>query len=186
LGKRKNLTGQVFGRLTAIERIIPSEGGPKRRRSRYLCQCECGNKITTEGSRLTAGACLSCGCLRFESLRDRNRLRPFEWLFNIFTSASDRRDIPHSLTYEDFLIFTKINSCHYCSFPIEWPEYSRSKGPEREAYYLDRIDNNVGYTPANCVVCCSRCNMGKGDSFSYEEWKHIGKAIRDFREMRAA
>lgn len=57
---RKDLTGQIFGLLTAIE---PTE---KRNRGSVIwkCKCQCGN--FTEGSvlNLTRGDKLSCGCLQ--------------------------------------------------------------------------------------------------------------------------
>lgn len=54
------------------------------------------------------------------------------------------------------------------------------------AYYLDRKNNDRGYEKGNLVVCCTRCNRGKSDQFSYEEWVEIGKTIRQLREGMAA
>lgn len=55
-----DLIGQTFGRLTVIERYNgekPYDG------SFWVCQCECGNIITTSGKRLRSGQTQSCGCL---------------------------------------------------------------------------------------------------------------------------
>ena len=35
---------------------------------------------------------------------------------------------------------------------------------------MDRKDNNKGYEKDNVVPCCWRCNNGRGNLFSYEEW----------------
>lgn len=53
--KRKDLTGQTFGRLTAIE----YKGNGK-----WLCQCQCGNTIEVFTENLTSGHTKSCGCLK--------------------------------------------------------------------------------------------------------------------------
>lgn len=55
-----DLKGQVFGRLTVIERDTDFHpyGG-----SFWKCKCQCGNIITTSGKRLRSGHTTSCGCL---------------------------------------------------------------------------------------------------------------------------
>lgn len=62
----KDLTGQKFGRLTAIERIAE-----KHKRTKYLCICDCGNKKNVESINLTTGNVKSCGCLKSETIKDR-------------------------------------------------------------------------------------------------------------------
>jgi hypothetical protein len=57
----ENLTGQKFGRLTAIR-----PGGKKGGRTAWLCRCECGNECTVSSSNLKSGAVKSCGCLKEE------------------------------------------------------------------------------------------------------------------------
>lgn len=60
-----DLTGQRFGRLTAVERT------DKRLKTSYLwrCQCDCGRSCTVSASLLTGGQVKSCGCLQDESRR---------------------------------------------------------------------------------------------------------------------
>ena len=57
---KENLTDKVYGRLTVIEQaedyILPNG----RRRSRWLCKCECGNETIVEGSKLKNGHTRSC------------------------------------------------------------------------------------------------------------------------------
>ena len=55
---RLKLKGKKFGKLTVIEEL-PS----KNLESKWLCQCECGNKIEATGWHLTKGIVQSCGCL---------------------------------------------------------------------------------------------------------------------------
>ena len=49
---------------------------------------------------------------------------------------------------------------------------------------LDRIDNSKGHTKENVVVCCKDCNWIRGDRYTLEEMKIIGKAMRSIRRMR--
>lgn len=66
MSKLVDLTGKQFDRLTVIKRApdyIQSNG---RKRTMWLCMCECGNYITVDGEHLKSGATKSCGCLQRE------------------------------------------------------------------------------------------------------------------------
>lgn len=64
MGKRiADLTGQVFGQLTAEEKIGVDKGG----RSTYRCSCSCGKTTKVDASRLIRGHTKSCGHLADES-----------------------------------------------------------------------------------------------------------------------
>jgi len=60
-------TGQVFGKLT----VLSFAGVGDRKKSMWLCQCECGNKATVMSTHLSRGSTKSCGCLRGNSVKDR-------------------------------------------------------------------------------------------------------------------
>ena len=62
MGKRIDLTGHKFGRLT----VLDFYGSDKRRESIWRCQCECGNITNVLGSNLRKGYTKSCGCLQKE------------------------------------------------------------------------------------------------------------------------
>ena len=70
--KVKSLSGKQFGRLKVLQRT----DNDKWNRARWICQCECGNVITTTSRCLIGGFSTSCGCLRkervIESLRKNN------------------------------------------------------------------------------------------------------------------
>ena len=63
----KDLTGQRFGKLTALERL-----DEKSNRS-YLwrCVCDCGNEVTVRANALTSGNTKSCGCAKREAQQER-------------------------------------------------------------------------------------------------------------------
>ena len=48
MGKYLDLTGQVFGRLTALTQVIPLLGG----RAKWICICECGTKTLVQTGHL--------------------------------------------------------------------------------------------------------------------------------------
>lgn len=65
----RDLTGQRFGRLTAIKLINNDDFG-KNKGAWWLCKCDCGKEIITKGTSLTAGYTKSCGCYSKEVLRN--------------------------------------------------------------------------------------------------------------------
>ena len=160
----KDITGQRFGKLK-VESFshVTKTGG-----SYWNCVCDCGNKTLTRARVLKNDHKRSCGCLVW--------LRPFESLYNFLIKTSTFRGVENSLSYEDFLEFTKISNCHYCNALVTWAEFNINKN--RSAYNLDRKDNNLGYVKDNCLVCCRRCNSGKGKYFTYEQWFEMTKPFR--------
>ena len=57
LGKGRDLSGQTFGRLTAIEPV-----GRQNRKVVWRCRCECGAMVDVKSDNLTGGHTTSCGC----------------------------------------------------------------------------------------------------------------------------
>lgn len=69
----RDYTGQVFGRLIAIERVVgkyKSYNGLYQ--VRYRCVCQCGKEITVPTGKLQSGNTKSCGCLNLEKIMARN------------------------------------------------------------------------------------------------------------------
>lgn len=64
-------------------------------------------------------------------------------------------------------LITSRLTCHYCSKPVLF-HYSVSREPRQ--WTLDRIDNSLGHTLSNCVVCCLDCNLRRKttDKVKYE------------------
>lgn len=64
-----DLTGQKFGKLTAIKYDHKSKG-----KIYWLCECECGNTHVVAASNLTSGKTKSCGCLS-KSVKKTKRVK---------------------------------------------------------------------------------------------------------------
>ena len=73
-----DLTGEKYGRLSVLQFVGRSKTGD----SKWLCQCECGNKTTVQAKNLKNGKTISCGCFRTEKLKQRRS-------FNVFDISGD-------------------------------------------------------------------------------------------------
>lgn len=161
------MVGQTIGKLKVLE-FVPhhSKSG-----SHYKVICECGVGKIVNGSHMRKGRTLSCGCKRFQENVTERRKRPYESLYNLFSKNKHVE-----MSYEEFLTFTE-RPCHYCNVALAWQKYSVVS----TRYMLDRKDNTKGYVVENCVPCCRDCNYGKGNRYTYEEWKVIVNALTEYR-----
>lgn len=181
---------QVNFDSTLILRTVKRPRGSNQRLIPYY-ECKC----TTEGcSNITyrdvnrslkwSGYCRPCSNRK---KLEKARLvpnpadgEPYEALYNSLRKLCKEKNKDITLTYEDFRdIAEKHNECHYCKSEVKFAIRNISKNGSR--YNLDRKDNSVGYTKDNCVPCCWRCNNGKGDRFSYEEWYGMTEYFRKIK-----
>lgn len=167
-----DLNGKTFVNWT----VLNEETTRRKGKIYWFCKCKCGRQRAVLSESLLSGKSKSCGC-------DKPGLRakPFEHSYRRLKDSCNKRNINLTLTYKDFLNIIKIGKCHYCNNELKWNPY-RHKHNDTAAYQLDRKDNNDGYTVENCVPCCKRCNWGKGDQFTYEEWKQVGELIKTWRK----
>lgn len=56
--------GYKYGRLTIIKEVEPDIYRDRKLR-KFLCQCDCGNKVEVRLERLRSGSTQSCGCTRY-------------------------------------------------------------------------------------------------------------------------
>lgn len=167
--------GMTYGKLTVIgDSYISTQG-----HINYLCECSCGNIISTTGSRLKNGTVQSCGCLKKEQTRQMGKNRKGKshlekgeagknHLYNQYKNAAKKRNIEFLLTKEE-LIQVSSKNCYYCGIP---PSQIMNKKYEIGSYIyngIDRVNNSIGYTKDNCVPCCKQCNRSKSD-LSLEEF----------------
>lgn len=77
----KDITGQKFGRLTAVENTDKKKNGAYL----WLCKCDCGNEKMVRADNLFGGGTQSCGCLYIERFGEGHRLWEVEGtsIFNI-------------------------------------------------------------------------------------------------------
>lgn len=166
-----NLTGQIFTRLTVIEKVENNKWGDVQ----WLCRCICGNEVIVRSYNLKSGASKSCGCLQKEIVKKIRILPKGEGAFNnlyySYKEHARKRNIEWNLTKKQFKILTKGN-CIYCG--IEPLQVNHPKRHNGDYIYngIDRVDNNKGYIIDNCVSCCGYCNWAKKDKSQKEflEW----------------
>lgn len=64
--RRADLSGEVFGRLTVLERIDDHVTPSGTKHPKYACRCLCGTTVEALGTNLKAGKVKTCGCMSAE------------------------------------------------------------------------------------------------------------------------
>lgn len=138
----KDITGQRFGRLTAIKRI---EG---KKPTYWLCECDCGNRKEIQLNNLTTGNSKSCGCLSKEHHVIKHNASNTR-LYNIYLAIKNRCLLKSCSNYERYG-GRGIKVCQEWIDNFEnFREWSISNG-YNDQLSIDRIDNNGNYCPENC------------------------------------
>ena len=144
-----DITGQTFGRLTAISKQSDKSG-----RSSYLCKCSCGCEKVVSASNLRTGKTYSCGCARIErakaiaeSRKNEDALRntPLYQRWATMIQRCHNKNNPSFKNYGDRGIFVCEN------WRNSYHAFLDDMGfPPTPKHTIERIDNNQGYSKCNC------------------------------------
>ena len=80
----KDLTGQVFGRLTVLYRAEDYISSSGKHIPKWHCRCECGNEVNVLSSKLKDGSTRSCGCYHRNQLSAANKTRVIDLTGRVF------------------------------------------------------------------------------------------------------
>lgn len=107
----KDLTGQKFSRLTAIQYIDKAKSG----HARWLYRCDCGTEKILSSNPVTQGKTCSCGCLdREKHLTNPNRRTHGEHgtrLYRIWKAMKTRCTNPNSEDYQKYYGSKGVQIC---------------------------------------------------------------------------
>lgn len=139
MAKIKDITGQKFGRLTALYRLHNYH----KPYSYWLCVCDCGNLTEVYLGSLQKGVSTSCGCFVKKHGKSHSPLYR-NWL-SIKTRCYNKTD-DHYIDYGKRGIKVCDEWLHDFQAFYDW---SMNNGYHR-GLTIDRIDVNGNYEPSNC------------------------------------
>ena len=140
-----DLTGQRFGRLTAIRR-----SGHCGKKTTWECVCDCGNVTTVITNDLTCGNTRSCGCLDAEvaSAKFRTHGLTQSKLYNVWCGMKQRCYYPKHIRFK----YYGARGIGICD---RWHDFQNFYDDMASGYKpglsIERIDVNGNYEPSNCT-----------------------------------
>lgn len=144
-----NLIGCKFGKLTVIDRAENTNGN----KARWICKCDCGKEkqksVTTYD--LKSGKVKSCGCLYFESNKERNKKHGLKHtrLYKIWSTMKRRCNCSNANEYKNYG-GKGIKVCDEWANDFQtFHDWAMSNG-YADNLTIDRIDVNGNYEPLNC------------------------------------
>ena len=148
MGKpRLNLVGRRFGKLNVIARIEPPIG-----KTRFVCDCDCGNKTVATGIDIKSGNTTSCGCVKkvigyTSNLKHGGASGKFTGAYRAWRSMKQRCLDKNCKAYADY----GAKGVTVCQQWIDsFESFLSDMGERPNGYSLERINVFDGYHPANC------------------------------------
>ena len=181
MSKFIDLTGQRFGRLTAVELVKINN------HSYWLCKCDCGKETLSQKGHLTSGHKRSCGCLHDDLSRER------------LTKMNMTHGESNTRLYK---IWTDIKKRCYCktfwaydryggrgiALCKEWHDYTAFRdwcmvNGYADDLTIDRIDNNGNYKPDNCRWVDRKTQANNKSNVIHITYKNETKTITEWSEL---
>lgn len=152
----KDLTGQVFGRLTVIARSEDVFQGNGKRKVCWLCRCQCGKEHVTRGEYLRSGGTTSCGCFHKEMVGKLGKeLGPTRGTHRMSYSAEascwkhmiQRCTNPNNDRWDRY----GARGIRVCERWGKLENFLEDMGQQPyPGATIERKDNNGNYEPSNC------------------------------------
>ena len=152
--KTEELIGQRFGRwvIAAYAGTKPCGKTGRSRERQFHCRCDCGTERIVLSRSLIHGVSKSCGCAWKDAIMAALTTHggtlggKKSKTYDVWTAMRQRCMNPNHPTYS-YYGDRGITVCE------EWSDFSafrRDMGEAPRGMTIDRIDNNKGYSKANC------------------------------------
>lgn len=146
----KDITGQTFGRLTAVECLGPYRAKPASEpKLKWRCLCQCGAEVEVVAQSLRNGLTKSCGCYNRQNsaIRRTTHGRSKSPEYRSWRHAIERCTDPKNRAWKDY----GGRGIRVCG---EWlhdfAAFFAHIGPKPSPRHtIDRIDNDGHYEPGN-------------------------------------
>ena len=183
----KSFINLRFSKLLVIADADPIIDKDNKKRTAYLCKCDCGKEVIIKRHFLQnkKSGPKSCGCLTNEQRSklglSKRKLPPDLTSAKVFYN---RTYSDGDITFEKFCELSQ-NNCYYCNSK---PSNSYNKYINRDKWSknsdfakengtfiyngLDRIDSTLPHNENNVVPCCIQCNRAKSNKTSdyFKSW----------------
>ena len=174
-----DITGNDYGYLHVLEYAGTYVSESHQQSIYYKCQCKCGNICYVSKSHLVNKRIQSCGCMADEQLIARDKIIHKVHggygtrLYRIYDGMKRRcynKNMPAYPSYggrgiticDEWLGKDGFNNFRNWSYNIAVPPYEENKNLS-----IDRINNDLGYSPENCRWTTKKVQMNNRSVTQY-------------------
>lgn len=140
-----DLTGKIFSRLEVVGQAGKNKWGAYK----WLCLCDCGNKIVVLDNNIKSGRTKSCGCLNKEVHTKHGHARRGKEtnIYHVWQQIVQRCVNPSNNNYEDY----GGRGIVVCKQWLKFENFLEDMGKGWElGLTIDRRNNDKGYCKKNC------------------------------------
>lgn len=137
--------GSRFGRLVVVDNTAK-----KGRRKACRCRCDCGAEAIVKNELLVKGVTKSCGCYQRDASAAYHRIHGGKGtrLYTIWKALRQRCGNPNGSCHKNY-------HDRGIGVAAEWQDFTAFRSwalshGYRDDLTIDRIDNDLGYSPDNC------------------------------------
>lgn len=154
-----DITGQRFGRLTAVRQLTD---GSRKRKAKWLFQCDCGKEVVSTANAVHTGNTQSCGCLKSEKALSRcmdyiglaqaaciTHGRTGSRIYKIYKGMKQRCYNDKNPNYKYYGGKGVMMCAEWMNDPTRFFDWALANG-YTDKLTIDRIDSDGDYCPDNC------------------------------------
>lgn len=178
---RIDITGNVYGRLTALH--VAEASRQKGKGTVWEFRCSCGTTHYSTAGNVNAGRTKSCGCLsREEKVGRETPLLPHRFWAK-FLKLAERRNLTVEVTAQDLEAqwHRQKGICPYSGRTLTLPKTSADvRNPNYNAS-VDRIDSSKGYVRGNIQWVLTAVNFMK-QNVGHDDFLSLCREIVSYQE----
>ncbi len=147
-----DLSSKRFGRLIALRPASVVKHGEK---TRWICKCDCGRTLETNGGSLRRGLTTSCGCFKREQTRKLGKLQTRHGhtkdnaMTPEYASWQSMRARCYVQHHKSFHLYG-ARGIQVCARWFKFDNFLADMGKRPNGLTLERKNNNGHYMPSNC------------------------------------
>jgi hypothetical protein len=141
----KDISGNRYGDL-----VVKGYSHSHKKRSYWVCQCDCGKTCVKTGNNIRSGHTLSCGCHLSKATVKRNTKHGLSKSTE-YRTWKRMRERCLNKNRPDYHLYggRGITVCE--AWRDSFEQFFRDMGYRPSPHHsIDRIDNSKGYSPDNC------------------------------------
>lgn len=173
--RRHDLTNKQFGRLVAL--FIDNESREPNK-VKWVCACSCGRRKSVRADHLTRGKISSCGCLCAEMSAKINLSHGMTGTrtYKIWQGMKRRCENKNERFYPHY----GGRGITICERWRSFTAFLADMGEAPDGMSIDRINNDLGYSPENCRWADDITQMNNMRSNRYIEFNGEKKSAANW------